>query len=329
MTITDYQTLPEAKSWLHHSWSGDLLSAVLYYLPKGTKPDVLSFWGPDTNGVVQNDLLWILAKRQEARARARVPQLHARREERLRQLRAVQRLHAAAEQRSRRERLVKQGLIPKTLAPRRPAARPVREQPGAARAQRRRRQRAGRTPGRSSRPAEVESPLDLARAGPARRRVAVASSSSSRSTPCCASRSATRTRSRSPCRSGTRSTGTSATCSRRCATSGTNGPFLHVFLRTLRATSRSRWRSRSLIGYPVAYYTARHAGRWRALVLLLLVLPFWINYLMRMLAWINLLSPDGWGTRFLQQLRHRGAVRAARAAVAGRRAGSTARPRPS
>jgi spermidine/putrescine transport system permease protein len=53
------------------------------------------------------------------------------------------------------------------------------------------------------------------------------------------------------------------------------------------------------IGYPVAYYAARHAGRWRGIVLLLLVLPFWINYLMRMLAWINLLSPGGWGTRFL------------------------------
>ena len=52
-----------------------------------------------------------------------------------------------------------------------------------------------------------------------------------------------------------------------------------------------------LIGYPVAYFAARHAGRWKGLVLLLLILPFWINYLMRMLAWINLLSPDGWGTR--------------------------------
>jgi spermidine/putrescine transport system substrate-binding protein len=62
VTITDYQTLPEAKTWLHHSWSGDLLSAALYYLPKGTKPDVLSFWGPDSNGVVQNDLLWVLRK---------------------------------------------------------------------------------------------------------------------------------------------------------------------------------------------------------------------------------------------------------------------------
>src|SRR3954471_19796958 len=56
------------------------------------------------------------------------------------------------------------------------------------------------------------------------------------------------------------------------------------------------------IGYPVAYYAARHAGRWRGLVLLLLVLPFWINYLMRMLAWVNLLAPDGWGTRFLHDV---------------------------
>jgi len=26
--------------------------------------------------------------------------------------------------------------------------------------------------------------------------------------------------------------------------------------------------------------------------------PLWINYLMRMLAWINLLSPDGLGSKF-------------------------------
>jgi spermidine/putrescine transport system substrate-binding protein len=60
--ITDYQTLPEAKSWLHQAWSGDMLGAVLYYLPKGVKPDVISFWGPDTGGVVQNDLLWVVSK---------------------------------------------------------------------------------------------------------------------------------------------------------------------------------------------------------------------------------------------------------------------------
>jgi spermidine/putrescine-binding protein len=59
VTITDYQTLPEGKTVLHHSWSGDLLSAAFYYLPKGVKADVLSFWGPQENGVVQNDFFCV------------------------------------------------------------------------------------------------------------------------------------------------------------------------------------------------------------------------------------------------------------------------------
>jgi len=45
-----------------------------------------------------------------------------------------------------------------------------------------------------------------------------------------------------------------------------------------------------LIGYPVAYFVARHASRTKSLLLILLILPFWISYLMRMLAWINLLT---------------------------------------
>ena len=49
-----------------------------------------------------------------------------------------------------------------------------------------------------------------------------------------------------------------------------------------------------LIGYPVAYYVARLAGRRRGLLLALLLAPFWINYLMRMLAWVNLLQDDGY-----------------------------------
>jgi ABC-type spermidine/putrescine transport system permease subunit I len=54
-----------------------------------------------------------------------------------------------------------------------------------------------------------------------------------------------------------------------------------------------------LIGYPVAYYIARHAGRTKAILLILLIIPFWISYLMRMLAWVNLLSPGGYADRFL------------------------------
>lgn len=57
-----------------------------------------------------------------------------------------------------------------------------------------------------------------------------------------------------------------------------------------------------LIGYPIAYYVARRAGRWRGLVLVLLVLPFWISYLMRMMAWTNLLQVDGYVNRALQWL---------------------------
>ncbi|MFM8311750.1 MAG: ABC transporter permease [Ilumatobacteraceae bacterium] len=53
------------------------------------------------------------------------------------------------------------------------------------------------------------------------------------------------------------------------------------------------------IGYPVAYFVARTARRSRGLVLGLLVLPFWISYLMRMLAWTNLLQADGYVNRAL------------------------------
>jgi putrescine transport system permease protein len=77
--------------------------------------------------------------------------------------------------------------------------------------------------------------------------------------------------------------------------------YLTVFLRTFAFVAIAIAIS-LLIGYPIAYFAARHAGRWRGLLLLLLILPFWINYLMKMLAWINLLSPEGWATRFLHAL---------------------------
>ena len=53
------------------------------------------------------------------------------------------------------------------------------------------------------------------------------------------------------------------------------------------------------IGYPIAYYIARHTTRTKSLLLILLILPLWVSYLMRMLAWVNLLAPDGYVNRFL------------------------------
>jgi spermidine/putrescine transport system permease protein len=49
-----------------------------------------------------------------------------------------------------------------------------------------------------------------------------------------------------------------------------------------------------VVGYAVAYYTARYAGKYRVLVLILLVSPFWISYLMRIYAWQSLLQQDGY-----------------------------------
>ena len=79
------------------------------------------------------------------------------------------------------------------------------------------------------------------------------------------------------------------------------GPFFIVFTRTIKFVLIAMALSLA-IGYPVAYFAARHAGRRKGIVLVLLIVPFWINYLMRMLAWINLLSPDGWGTKALHDV---------------------------
>jgi ABC-type spermidine/putrescine transport system permease subunit I len=47
------------------------------------------------------------------------------------------------------------------------------------------------------------------------------------------------------------------------------------------------------IAYPVAYFVARQAQKRKALYLVLLIAPFWISYMMRMLAWIDLLQQNG------------------------------------
>src|SRR3989440_6627819 len=57
-----------------------------------------------------------------------------------------------------------------------------------------------------------------------------------------------------------------------------------------------------LIGYPVAYYVARHAKKSKPLLIMLLVIPFWVSYLLRMLAWIGLLSSDGYVNKVLTWL---------------------------
>lgn len=77
------------------------------------------------------------------------------------------------------------------------------------------------------------------------------------------------------------------------------GPLQSVFVRTFVYVGLAMALCFA-IGYPVAYYVARRSGRWRTLLLVCLILPFWVSYLMRMLAWVNLLNPEGgWASRAL------------------------------
>ena len=99
------------------------------------------------------------------------------------------------------------------------------------------------------------------------------------------------------CPSGTRSDGTRRR-SQEVLGELFTGQLGVVFLRTLVYVAVATALS-LLIGYPVAYYLARHAGRYRVLLLMLIIAPFWINYLMRMLAWVNLLTTDGYVNQIL------------------------------
>ncbi len=57
------------------------------------------------------------------------------------------------------------------------------------------------------------------------------------------------------------------------------------------------------IAYPTAYFVARFGGRRKVLFLVLLIAPFWISYMMRMLAWVDLLQTNGYVNKALGVLR--------------------------
>jgi spermidine/putrescine transport system permease protein len=48
-----------------------------------------------------------------------------------------------------------------------------------------------------------------------------------------------------------------------------------------------------LIGYPLAYYIARSAARLRSILLFLILVPFWTNFIIRIYAWIMILRTEG------------------------------------
>jgi spermidine/putrescine transport system permease protein len=49
-----------------------------------------------------------------------------------------------------------------------------------------------------------------------------------------------------------------------------------------------------IIAFPLAYFMAFKAGRWKNVMLLLVILPFFTSYLVRTVAWQTILADDGW-----------------------------------
>ncbi|MFZ7093016.1 ABC transporter permease subunit [Primorskyibacter sp. 2E233] len=54
-----------------------------------------------------------------------------------------------------------------------------------------------------------------------------------------------------------------------------------------------------LVGYPIAYGMARAAPEWRPTLLMLVILPFWTSFLIRVYSWMGILSTEGLLNQFL------------------------------
>ena len=57
-----------------------------------------------------------------------------------------------------------------------------------------------------------------------------------------------------------------------------------------------------LLAYPLAYYMAQKAGRWKNVMLVLVIAPFFTSFLIRTLAWRTILSDTGPVTQVAQAL---------------------------
>ena len=57
-----------------------------------------------------------------------------------------------------------------------------------------------------------------------------------------------------------------------------------------------------IISYPLAYAIAFKAGRWKNLLLVAVVAPFFVSFLLRTIAWKQILADEGWVVTTLKTL---------------------------
>ena len=85
-------------------------------------------------------------------------------------------------------------------------------------------------------------------------------------------------------------------------TTATSDIFISVFWITMRTAGLGTIAC-ALIGFPVAYALARHVpARWKSVLLFILILPYWINFLLRTFAWRIILAPEGALSHALQNI---------------------------
>jgi len=81
----------------------------------------------------------------------------------------------------------------------------------------------------------------------------------------------------------------------------TNPLYAEVLFRTMRIAASVTICS-IILGYPLAYYLAFHAGGLKELLYQLVIVPLWVSYLVRGYAWKTILGSDGVLNGFLQYL---------------------------
>jgi spermidine/putrescine transport system permease protein len=82
---------------------------------------------------------------------------------------------------------------------------------------------------------------------------------------------------------------------------GLSGAFVHVFSQTLQISITGTILC-LLIGFPFAYWLAtRVTARWRGVLLGLVIVPFFVNFLIRTIGWLILLAPSGPVSTLLQR----------------------------
>jgi spermidine/putrescine transport system permease protein len=77
--------------------------------------------------------------------------------------------------------------------------------------------------------------------------------------------------------------------------------YVKIFLRSVWMATANTFLC-LLFGYPFAYFIARQPKRWRNVLLLLVMIPFWTNFLVRTYAWMVILRDKGLINSLLMQI---------------------------